>query len=454
MWIVVFIAMLCLFPVIGTAALSLSLEESINLALKNHQTINSSQADADASRWQVKSVRRNAGLSVSWNSSFYKLGGWSYSRLEKMHYNYLTLAFPLYTGGQIEHSVNQLLYQTNSADIGVEAARQQVRYQAIEAYYDLLQKKNMFNVSQSAVDMAKEQLRLLNIMFNEGAIARSDVLQMEVQLADYQQDLLSAEGDYFVARDTLLSVIGLPENTEIEPTDNFSYVPYELDLPACLDYAMNHRPDRIASEYELKGAEEQKEAAKGGYRPQIAAVYSRTLEGRKPFTNDIEDEAYLGLSFQWTIFDNGVTDATVKAAKKSAEKKVADLAEVERNVRLDVRKAYIGMRAAEDKIKNMKLAVEKAERNKNIAEIRYAEGVDTILNITNSQEKLTKARTNYYSALYEYNLYRAGLDYAMGVPVMLDVTRYVTAEQKGSNPDEAIRLSQVEQDEPFDRRIK
>ena len=48
-----------------------------------------------------------------------------------------------------------------------------------------------------------------------------------------------------------------------------------------------------------------------------------------------------------------------------------------------------------------------------------------------ASRKLTEARSNYFTALYSYNTAKASLDRYMGVPVEIDVVRYVESEHSG-----------------------
>ena len=48
-----------------------------------------------------------------------------------------------------------------------------------------------------------------------------------------------------------------------------------------------------------------------------------------------------------------------------------------------------------------------------------------------ASRKLTEARSNYFTALYNYNTAKASLDRYMGVPVEIDVVRYIESEQEG-----------------------
>ena len=63
--------------------------------------------------------------------------------------------------------------------------------------------------------------------------------------------------------------------------------------------------------------------------------------------------------------------------------------------------------------------------------MRYNAGVGTNLEVMRASDNLTTARMNYATALYSYNIGKASLDNAMGVPVDLDAMRYRAAEAEG-----------------------
>ena len=102
------------------------------------------------------------------------------------------------------------------------------------------------------------------------------------------------------------------------------------------------------------------------------------------------------------------------------------------SAQLDVQTAYLRLQAAEQNIKTSKVAVEQAQEDYKIAQVRYSAGVGTNLDVMDADEKLTSARTNYYTALYNYNTSKAALDKAMGKPVDLDITSYRKAEVVGA----------------------
>ncbi|MBR1886605.1 MAG: TolC family protein [Schwartzia sp.] len=446
-------AAVCFAVSSGTAfaAVPLSLSESVDMALSRDESIAAAEAKKNTAKWRLSAARRASGFTFGWRSNARRIGGVDYQmrreqyRLgltddayERSFTNSLSAEFPLYTGGRIENTIEARHHGLSAADLTLENAKQTVKYQTVEAYYNVLQRKNLVDVAQSAVQTSDKQLALISAQFSEGAVARSDVLQMQVQLANYRQNLVTAEGALAVAKRTLLTYVGLPRETDIETTDAFAYAPLVMELPDCVAYALENRPDAAAAVYTAKQAESQKEAAKAGYRPTLSAVASKSIADEKAFRHERSEAWEAGLSLSWSFFDNMVTDANVHAAKSEADQAQAEAELLLRNVRLQTESAYLRMRAAEENIQSAAEAVKQAEQRYMIAEVRYQEGVDILLAVTDAQEKLTQARTNYYTALYDYNLNKAALEKAMGVPVDMDVPRYVAARDEGKSEPSAL----------------
>ncbi len=430
----------------GEAAVQLSLADSVDMALATHENIEMAEAARDAAKWNLSAARRATGFNISWRSEAYRIGGEYYAGSRRNYDRYGgdpynrtfsntgTITLPLYSGGRLENNITAGRHGLSAADLTLEDTRQSIRFQALRAYYDLLQKRNLRNVSQSAVNMADEQRGLIQTQYEEGAVAYADVLQMEVQLANYRQGLVSAEGALDSARYTLARVVGLPQDTAIEPTDSFSYEPFAYTLPECEAYALEHRPDGAAAEFRTKQAEAGKNAQKSGWHPQINAAATKTAASDRPFARErtSSDTWEAGVNLSWTVFDNFVTSANVDAAKAREMQYKAQAEGLWNDIRLEVRTDYAQMKAAEQNIRATEEAVKQAEESYAIAQVRYEEGVDILLSVTNAQEKLTQARSNYYTALYNYNLYKAALEKAMGMPVALDVPEYLETVEGGS----------------------
>lgn len=469
------LAMLASFLANTASAMPLSLNESVERALELNENIESAEHSRETAKWQLSAARRQFGPTLGWSSRAERIGGRDYRSANEAHEKYgnngayifdedgyymgfasgstaynntfsnsLSVSMPLYTGGQLEGNIKNRRYGLNAADLTLENMRQTIKYQVIEAYYNVLQQQNIVGVNESAVNMAKDQMDLLQVQYEEGERAYSEVLQMQVQKANYDQNLTSAKSSLKVAKFTLLSLIDLPEDTEIELTDKFVYTPNEFSLEECEKYALENRPDLAATIYNVNQAEAAVVSARAGNLPTMTGSASKSIAANGAFQSERSSAWAAGISLNWSIFDNQVTGASVKAAKSEVENLKAQVEAMSKNVSLQVKSAYTQLKAAEENVLLTQKAIAQAEESYKIAVVRHTEGVDILLSVTDAQDKLTQARTNYYSALYQYNLYKAQLEKAMGIPVGFNVPLYVKAEQDGKSSKKALEIAKIE----------
>ena len=194
----------------------------------------------------------------------------------------------------------------------------------------------------------------------------------------------------------------------------------------------------IKKQYNFLEKKAYKEAAKSGYRPTVDASVSRSIAGDGPFKSNLDssDSWKAGISVNWNIFDNQVTKAQVKQKEASVRRAEAELQDKLSDVKLEVREAYVKLKAAEENINIMADVVNKAEEDYHIEEARYAAGVGTNLELMDAQNKLVEAKGEYINALYSYNVNKSSLEKAMGVKVELDVEPYRQAlEEKNVKGD-------------------
>ena len=431
------------FAALGTAEaapiVELTLQESIDMALANNRTIKESAEDQAQAYWAHREARRQAGPTLSWSDTgTYALGGYTQRSAElgglknKSYYqNRVSVSFPLYTGGRIENTIEAAELGRDAADLTLEATRQAIKEQTTEAYFQILQFRNLIQVNKEAVDTLQAHLDNVNAQYRVGTVAKSDVLRSQVELANQQQNLVDAQNNYDVAVATFNNVVGLPTDTIVDAKEDLSYTKYDISLPRCTDYALIHRPDGIAMERAWKKAEATMKAAKAGYRPQLNAAVTRSWMGDEPVSTNLGglgNSNYDGtagtLQMSWNIFDNNVTEAQVQQAKASMRKAEQKLYETQEDIQLDVRKAYLNLLAAEQNIHTTKVAVDQAQEDYKIAQVRYSAGVGTNLDVMDAEDKLIQTQTTYITALYKYNTSKAALDQAMGLKVDLDVAKY------------------------------
>lgn len=432
------------------AVVDLTLLESVRMAMNNNRTIKEADTDVDSAKWARHEARRAAGPQLTWEGSARKIKGKAGDYIDqqyaagninydgtKSYTNSFSVAIPLYTGGKIENSIAASEYGIDVADLTLEATKQNIRYQTTAAYYNILQNRNLIQVRQEAVDTLAAHLKNVNAQYTVGTVAKSDLLRSQVELANAQQNLINAQNNYDISVATFNNIVGLPINTIVNASDELTYTKYELSLPACTEYALYHRPDGLAADRGVKAAEAQMNAAKSGWQPSLTAQVSRNLGGDGPFkTNGSVDNnsTTYGVVATWNIFDNGITEAQVAQKKAALKKAQQEALAMDDKIQLDVQTALLNLQAAEKNIQTTKVAVDKAQEDYKIAQVRYSAGVGTNLDVMDAEQALITAQTTYITALYNYNTSKASLDMAMGIKVDLDVAGYYKNGLPGDIP--------------------
>ena len=377
----------------GTAlaadTVELGLDDSIQMAFENNRTLKQSLANVDTARWNLSSARRSQGPTLTWQGTANRVGGKYYRNADydNMYGNTLSAGYNLDTSGSLRHTRERAAYALNAADLTLENAKQTIKYQTTSAYYQVLEYRNLVEVQQEAVDVLQEHLNNVNAQFRVGTVAKSDVLSSEVQLANAQQSLVTAQNNYNLAIASLNNIIGLPTDTQLNIKDSLQYTPYDLNLDNCTVYALDNRPDGIAADYAVEQAKQAVDIAKAGHRPTVNASVVRSLTGDDPFDEDITGQWTAGFTANWNLFDNGVTHASVEQAKASLRASEESAAATKEDIQLNVRQQFLSLQAAEKNIHTTSKAVEQAEEDYKIAQVRYSAGVDTNLSVMDAQEQ-------------------------------------------------------------------
>ena len=397
------------------APVELTLEDSVNLALENNPQVKIAMLDEMKAEASLDEAEANRGFTLGYvhNAGRSKMEGFT---AENSFSNGLTLSLPLYTGGRLENAIDAAEIALESAKLGVNDTRQQLRMDTTNSYYSILQAQNQVTIYQQTVESLEEHLRNVKAQYHVGTVAKSDVLRSEVELADAQQGLIKAENARDLSVSNFNNVVGLPLDTDVRVTEELGYEKYDLVLADCIAYALEHRADGKQAQLAIDAAEEYKSIAKSGYRPSITASASNGWSDSDfPGT---EDESWqIGAKLSWNIFDMGATKAQVRqadadllTAKELARQKLDA-------IQLEVRMAYLDVHEAEKRIHTSQVSVDKAEEDLKIAHVRYRAGVGTNLDVMDAQVALTTAKMNYVQSLYDYNTSKAELDSAMGISI-------------------------------------
>ncbi|HWR44991.1 MAG TPA: TolC family protein [Sporomusa sp.] len=401
------------------APIELTLEDSIDLALKSHADIKVAESSREKAYWAVNQAKGSHGLDVSithtdkhYSSPVTIAGRYSENKFDTQ----LSLSYPLYSGGKLESQIDQAKLNLEVADLNIIAAKQQLKQNVTTYYFNVLQYQKELRVSQETVDNYTAHLNNVRSQYEIGTVAKSDVLASQVELANAQDTLIQAQNNVQLSVAKLNNAVGLPLDSELKLKEDLQYEKYSLNLDDCVQYALVNRPEIAEYQAKIASAEADVKIANSAKLPTVDLTLGQDWYDRD-FPGLNNSNWQVGLTASMNIFDSGVNKAKVKQSQYSVATVREEARQQRETILLEVRETYLSMREAEKRIDTKKVAVEQAEESLKIAEARYRAGVGTNLAVFDAVVAINQAKINSIKALYDYNTSKAQLNKAMGTAI-------------------------------------
>ena len=433
---------------------ALNLDDAMLRAFQTNPTVSIAQYELDSARASYNAARQSRGISISANHTTQR-GGYDDAQqaapgiwtkgIGNNHANSLSASLPIFTGGKLSGTIKQAKANYQYNEVGVQRTYNEMRSTVTDGYFKMLQADNMQKLSAESVTRLEDHLKNVQAQYDVGVVAKVDVLRSQVELANAKQTLIQAENSYQVAEANMNKIVGLPMDTNLKLDNLLVYNAYDKNMDDCLAYAAEHRPELMQAKYGVDAAKGALMVARSGHMPQVAASATQQWSDSS-WPGDDNGKWGVGVNVSMNVFDTGVTLSKIHGAEADLKKAEETYRNTVDSVNLDVRSNYLGLREAEKRISTTKLAVEQADEDYRIAQLRYMSGVGTNTDVLDAQVALTQAKTNYTQALYDYNTSKTALETSIGVPMENPVTAVKVQAAKTAEAAKAteVRLSKKE----------
>ncbi len=280
-----------------------------------------------------------------------------------------------------------------------------------QGYFKTLRAQKLVVVAEQEVVQLQDHLKIARDQYEFGVVTYNDVLQAEVSLADAEQRLIVARTDVIDIRSALNKVLALPiaQPTVLKEEDVLTK-PWEL--PRATEVALKQRSDLKATTDRIQQQEKVVTQTRAQYFPRIFAEAGHTFQQNDVMLHDSQYYAIFGM--QWSLFTGLDTRAQVNQARDRLAQLRVQHQDLREQVKLDVQNAYLSVKDTAARILVTEKAVTQGEENLRLNEERYKEQVGTATDVIDAQTLLTKTRVNYWTALYDHQMAKAQLLWAVG----------------------------------------
>lgn len=326
----------------------------------------------------------------------------------------LSFTEDLYTGGR-------RLAQKRSAEASLEASRfalaevqNELVFEVAEAYYRLLQAREFLQVRRQAVDQVKRQLDVVTARVRAGSAVKSDQGTVEVRLAEVEEALISARNEQELAWALLEKVLGthvaphaLPEGVPAAPWSE-----HVDQVEAIVTEATARRPELGKLSSNKQAAEQDVRAAQAARYPSVNVTSSYDVNTADLVTGN--ESFYVGVGVRLLLADFGRTTSEVRQAKARLQEIYARQASAVLDIELDVRRAYLRLADAQERLRVTSKAVSLAEENLKEMEARYRGQQALLTQVIDTQVALSNASVRRANVAADVEIARAQLERAAG----------------------------------------
>lgn len=425
---------------------TITLDQAIKTALQKNTTLQKTSYNIQSGQANVKSAygallpSLGIGGQWDWNRSDGTTGAFvntlgqvlPTSSQRRTYTLSARLNWTLFDGLSSWSRVDQTKNDLESAKLSFERAKQDIVFNTTSTFYNVLNAKQQLKVREDDLAYNRKNLEIITERNKLGAVTLADVYAQQVNVGNSELALIQANNNYETLKSQFLNYLGLDVLEDInltDPSENDTTKIVEGErvlqqannLSQIIGQAMLSRLDYRSSQFSLQSANNNIDIARSAYLPTISA--SNSFGTSADAINNLNDARTYGasLNINIPIFSGWATERNVEVARVNALSQEVTLTEMERQIKMDIKKTYLDFQAAQKQLEVSSKNVQSAQQNRQIEQEKYNLGSGTLVNLLLASSNYTQALSNYINTKFQFFKMRSQLEYYMGV---LDYKNY------------------------------
>lgn len=325
------------------------------------------------------------------------------------------VTWPLFTGGKRIFANKIGKTMVDMAEVNREQVNANQQSLLIEGYFGL-------RLGQRIVAVKEETYNSLKIHYDQaikleqnGMINRAERLFAQVSMEEAKRELESSRKEMEVAGQALKSLLNMEIAKEITTTtslfinENIPSVDYFKELIPANNYLVNQLKlqENIAGN-ELK-------IGRSGYVPTIALFGKQTLYSHG-VDKYLMPRTMVGVGFTWNIFDGLNREKKIRQARLTSQTLVIGKEKVVKDLLVGVDKCYTQLQNALDNVKALNTTLEMSNELVRIRQKSFQEGMATSTEVVDAEVMLSRVKTAFLLAYYQYDVALINLLSICGIP--------------------------------------
>ena len=298
-------------------------------------------------------------------------------------------------------------------------------YNVTSVFYNLLSVQKRKELAQMNLERQKEAYEIAKNKFAAGLIKEVEALQMEVDLAEAQNNYDLAIMDQSSAANRFKELIGIDIKDSVVLNSVLEYEVVLIDPQKAVELALQNRLEIREQEIQIELGEMsiKRQKAEGMVKSSLTAYYQKVgvseLGTDKGFLNSLDHSASdfmarpqnfgVGLTVSVPIIDWGQNKALVRSAESRLQKSLYRQEEVRRSIEREVLDLSNEVISSLKRLQLLEKNLVIAEKSFEITLARFSNGDIASQELALERERLNNAYTSHLSAYINYQLRMADL---------------------------------------------
>lgn len=308
----------------------------------------------------------------------------------------------LYAGGGVRAAYRQALARYGASLNDEEQLALEVRFAADDAYWMVSAMQLYRAATVEYVSLIRSLYDVVQERYNEGYVAKGDLLQVEARLSDAEYSSIASQNNYELALHRFNSLRREADSVAVVLTNSI-IDSLAMPMRVGLEHIVERRADVQSARKAILAAGYGVDVTRAGYNPSLSAGVSglwRTYSPNESAKTYLDGGLIVGVSvpvFHWRERRHAVSAAKrgVEQAEIALEQLYEDIAREEADGWSALVGSYSQMQSS---LKNVEIASE----NLSISTYSYQEGQATVLDVLQAQLSWIQIYTNAITARYNY----------------------------------------------------
>jgi len=319
------------------------------------------------------------------------------------------MRYRLYSGGSITANIKAAVAHKDSSELNLAAVQNQLAFEVVKIFHLINQAKDMVNASQAALKAMTVSLEVARARFDAGDLLKQDLLNIELQVARAQENLIQANHDLALTKRGFLNLLGLTDATITiqSPVTNEQSVPDTFNF--------DNRPETKQIEAVIRAAQAELKKAQGAKLP-VIDTFANYQVNTGTVLDGTGDSWMAGIRLNYILFDGHRTSGAIHIAQAKLLEAQARKKKVVLDMHLELEKARLGFHQAEEKLRVTGKMVDLASESARLSRIRFKEGVVLASELIDVETRMTDALVRQSGASAMRKIAVADLRRAVGLP--------------------------------------